>query len=178
MSKIDEQIKILQNKKAKIDYYNQLKKQIREDISKKNSLKDIKDELVSEISSFVENKINFIENDEDSQILNSFDSGDIKILKDLILRVKKTSKPSDSKVSPKKMDDAAISGNKDLEERPDKIRFALQNRHLDHKMVRVISDSGDLGLGIVVGLDAPNAVVKLNSGVTVRVTLDKLVVQG
>jgi hypothetical protein len=56
----------------------------------------------------------------------------------------------------------------------DKINFAMDNRHLGNKKVRVFNDQNMDITGTVVGLDAPHVLVKTTAGPTIEVPLERV----
>ena len=59
----------------------------------------------------------------------------------------------------------------------EQLNFALDNRHLSGKTVKVYGlNNEELGTGKVVGLDAPFVIVKTETGPTAKIPLDKIVV--
>ena len=59
---------------------------------------------------------------------------------------------------------------------PDKMSFAMDNRHLSNQTVKVLNDENLDVTGIVVGLDAPFVIVKTIQGPTISVPLEKVIV--
>jgi hypothetical protein len=57
----------------------------------------------------------------------------------------------------------------------DKMAFALGNRHLADKRVQVLNDQNAQIFGKVVGLDAPFVIVKTETGPTINVPIEKVV---
>lgn len=173
MSKIDAQIKELLLKKKKIDYISYIADLIKNDRSCIDFL-EVKDETLAQVEPFL---INLIESIEKDQILNTssksetFAEDEVSILKTLISKVKNPKVPQKleepTKVMQKPKDRPVVSNG-------DKMNFALSNRHLANREVQVMNEQGANIEGLVVGLDAPNVIVKTKTGPTIEVPLERI----
>lgn len=176
MSKIDDQIKELQVKKRKVEFLNSLKGFISNSTTSKE-FSDVKKEIEILVNEFVENQIKIIEDGEapkSENPANQLADNEVVVLKDMVTRfLSKTNQVTKEK----EIEVPKVQVEKQRIPMPqqDKISFALANRHLDHKRVKVITQNGNVS-GIVCGLDAPNVVVKTDNGYTIEVTLDKIII--
>lgn len=175
MSKIDDQIKELELRKKKISFYYAVKAFV---VNNKD-FPETKKSVESQVVKFIATQIEAIENNATEDLSKTaFNKAEVKVLKDMAERV--VSRTSSSTLT---------DTNKQLSQKPqisksppnnnmpqqDKLSFALANRHLDSKKVQVITENGNVS-GTVCGLDAPNVVVKTDTGYTVEVPLDKIIV--
>jgi hypothetical protein len=185
MSSIDQQIKALQLKKKKIDYLNYIADLIKND-TKCLDFKDVQKEVVDKFEPFILQLMDSIEKDTTLllQDVGAFSAEEMSVLK--ILAQKALTKNITSATGsvtpnngafgtdtpgqpPQKKPDQRILSNHD------KMNFAMDNRHLGNKRVQVLNDQNSPIFGIVVGLDAPNVVVKTETGPTINVPLEKIV---
>lgn len=181
MSNIDSQIKALLLKKKKIDYVSYIADLVKND-TKCHDFKDVKSEVVSKIEPFLIELMTAIESDSDVKtpkdeskpIMVDFLSSDeqkaIKLVAQAALKkVNQLPSQTDTPSKPVKTQ-AEVSPS-------DKMNFAMSNRHLANKRVQVINDNNVQILGKIVGLDAPNVVVKTDTGPTIDVPLNKIVLE-
>jgi hypothetical protein len=156
MSKLDDQLKELQRRKAKIELYNAAFKSMKFHSDK---FKDIAQEVRLEIDGFIADKIFKIEDGEVEQPTEAFTDQEVKILKKMANmaaeRAKEpTARPQEPKVK------------KPVAETQDVLSFALKYRSWGGKNVNVAK----AGKGKVVGMEAPHILVKLETnGMTVKV---------
>lgn len=180
MSKIQEQIKALQEKQKKIDYVSYVADLIKND-TKCVDYKDVQEEIVGKIEPFLLQLIESIEKDaepQSSQSAGTFTEEQATALKTLADRV--LQKPVIPQVN-----NQAFSSDTPPPVKPaqpanqlshnDKMNFALNNRHLAQKRVQVLNDQNAPIYGTVVGLDAPHVVVKTETGPTINVPVEKIV---
>lgn len=177
MSNIDTQIAALLLKKKKIDYISYIADLVKND-TKCLDFKDIQEEIVSKIEPFLLDLMTSIETGSDvkpkitEQTISGISQQDMDTLKLVIDAAnKKIKNPSEtrSKVLPQKMPvNDTMSPN-------DKMNFAMSNRHLANKRVKVMNDQNVDIYGLVVGLDAPHVIVKTETGPTIQVPLEKVV---
>lgn len=179
VSKINEQIKELQTKLKKIEFLNHILDSAKKYENK--DFKDVKEDVISLLEEFVTVSIENIENGPSLKAVKlegTFTEEDLNILRSMVGRVKTKSQPTTvDKQTPNKVNDPYGSGQppkaskKDLVDNNDKLTFALDNRHLANKRVTVANDTGMQVHGEVVGLDAPNVVVKTDTGPTIQVPI-------
>lgn len=166
MSILDEQLKELQGRKLKVEFFNLLKKNIGSisDPKFKSVEKEVKDDLFT----FIQAQVDMIEGGEvksKSEINELFNEDTVKTL--LILAEKVKSKQTSSRQTQEPVKQADSLENQLDYSKADKISFALQYRHLGGKDIKVSSQGG--AKGKVVGVDAPYIVVQLLNGQTVSV---------
>lgn len=178
MSKLDNQIKELQARKSKVECLVTVKKQVFEAVKE---YKAIGTEVRELVDSFIDAQVDIIENGETPSLLsdNEFSKGELEVLHQLILRatpkvakgmIDNSLKNPESFTPIEKDNSTPVKPTAAV---PDKIQFALANKHLDNKQVKV-DVNGVQVIGVVVGLDAPHVIVKTATGQTVQVTLDKI----
>ena len=174
MSKIAEQIKLLQLKQKKIDYISYVADLIKND-KKCIDFKDVQEEVVSKIEPFLLNLMESIEKDSDikneSKSSGMFDADEYDALKLLASKVKSKSGSDVSQAPRQPQPKQPEVANHD------KMNFALNHRHLGNKRVQVLNDQNATILGTVVGLDAPFVVVKTDTGPTINVPINMVVLQ-
>lgn len=174
MSKIDTQIKALQLKKKKIDYLTYVLDLIKND-TKCLDFKDVQQDVVSQIEPFILKLSESIENDTElaqiskSEIFSKEESDVLKLIASKALN--KSVVPPQNPIPPNRQKPTPESQMSNS----DKMNFALNNRHLGNKKVQVINEHNVTVLGTVVGLDAPFVVVKTDTGPTIEVPLEKVV---
>lgn len=175
MSSIDAQIKALQLKKKKIDYIAYIVDLLKND-TKCIDFKDVKKEVVSQIEPFLKDLVSAIETDSEvkkaeGSSIPGLTPEQAKALVQVADRV--LNKPEVAAVDALKQ---AAPKPQEVEMSPgDKISFAMDNRHLSNQRVQVINDTNAQIYGTVVGLDAPNIIVKTETGPTIKVPLNKVV---
>lgn len=172
MSKLDEQLKELQSRKLKVEFFKLLKTTIG-DVSPKDGMKDIEKEVKDQLFAFIDAQVDMIESGEvksNGEINTLFEDTEVQILKKMV-----------EKVSQKQIDPYKTTGvNETLKtngveqtqpvnamDKQDKIQFALKHRNLGGKDVKVKSLGN--ASGTVTGIDAPNIVVQLANGQYVQV---------
>lgn len=157
MSKLDDQLKELQRRKAKIEMYIAFKKR---GAPVSDTYKDIASEVKDEINSFIDNKIALIESNEIEQPVDVFTDAEVKILKGLANRAAERAKEPTVKTPSKPKEKKPVAETQDV------LSFALKYRSWGGKTVTV----ENAGLGKVVGMEAPNIIVKLEANaMTVKV---------
>jgi hypothetical protein len=169
MSLLDEQLKELQTRKLRVEYFKFLKSKIG-DVAK-DSFKEVEKEIKDLLFSYIDNQINQIELGKiDNPAINELSTEDIAILKVFIEKIKNTTAQDQV---PKKAEIAPIAPiapqNAPTTSKPDKISFALKHRALGGKTVEILSRNRERGT--VVGIDAPNIVVQLLSGSVIQADL-------
>ena len=172
MSKIQDQIKALQLKQKKIEYVSYLADLIKND-TKCVDFKDVQKEIVERIEPFLLRMMTEIEDGVSSQPETAgLSQEQIDALKKVADRVlTKAPEPTIKDVQP------AHRPVQPKQELPthDKMRFALDNRHLADKRVQVLNDQNAPIYGKVVGLDAPFLVIQTETGPVINVPIDKIV---
>jgi len=181
MSKLDEQLQELKAKKRKTEFYKGAIKCITDalngnkDFNKKED-KDCLTEVLTDINTFINQRIDSIEND--TNTLNP----QVKFTKEqteflLTLAKRGMSKTSSKQLNPTVAKEDIYTSKKKAQietqvamDKQDKIKFSLRYRPLANE--RVTTNQGHVG--IVVGLDAPYAIVKLDNGAEVKVDPDTL----
>ncbi len=172
MSKINDQIQELQTKLKRIEFLNHIL-----DSAKKydnTDFKDVKEDVISLLENFVTQTIGGIESSTETanivKLEGEFTQEDLNVVRSMVNRVKAkglksntppVNDPYGSTTTPKKQ----------VVEDHDKLSFALENRHLANKKVTVANNKGMQITGEVVGLDAPNVVVRTDTGPTIQVPL-------
>lgn len=181
MSKIDDLIKALQNKKKKIDYLSYIADTLKND-TKCVDFKDVKAEVLSKLEPIILELMERIENDlpepteSKAPTAGPFSQAEAEALK--LMATKILNRGTDG-VNPTPAQDqpAARQERKSNTPIPDKMNFAMNNRHLANQKVSVINDKNVQIEGTVVGLDAPYVLVKTTSGPTIKVQLEEVVLQ-
>lgn len=164
MSKIDEQIKALQLKKKKIEFLNHILSSAKD--YNHEDFKDVKDEVVSSLESFIVRTINSIESDSEIQLEASISKEDLDIIKTVADKVKSKNKEV-IKSTKSSVSNPVVDNNI-------KLKFAMDNRVLANKKVTIANDQNLTITGTVVGLDAPDVIVRTDSGPIVKVPLEKV----
>lgn len=176
MSNIDAQIRALQLKKKKIDYVSYLADLIKND-TRCVDFEDVQKEIVSRIEPFFLELMTAIENDAEPDVSATMDSERRKALVELadkVLAAKKNPKIQYDAPKNNVFAKAPKESSKPIVSNQDKMSFALDNRHLGGKRVQVENDTNSDVVGTVVGLDAPFVVVKTDSGPTIQVPIEKV----
>ncbi len=174
MSKIDALMKQLEEKKLTISAFEDIRKSL-ENILSDVKYSDIRDSVISRLANFIDKEISFVEESalgeerKEPIISKEFDSEELGLLKTMLgkLKSKNIQKDAPSPTPPK----PSIKGS------PDKIQFALANRHLDGKTV-LFDNNGNRVEGVVRGLDAPNVVVVSATGRTYEIPLSEIEIKG
>lgn len=167
MSKLDDQLEQLQKRKAKVEIYKSAKGSI---LAKSEKYKDISEEVKKEIDTFIDKKIEIIENGEVEQPTEVFTDGEVKILKKMAnMAAERAKEPTSAKPQVKKQ--TVNANKKPIAEKQDVLSFALKYRSWGGKTVNV----ENAGSAVVVGMEAPHIIVKLeNNGMTVKVPPEKI----
>lgn len=175
MSKIDTLIQQLQEKKKKLDYLVYIKDLLKGD-QRCLDFVEVQEEVLEKLLPLIDQLSSEIEDSVESApptsiSNNPFSDVELNALK--LIASKVAEKSGQSSVSPPK----PPSNKKDHLPPPDKMSFAMDNRHLASKKVRVLDKDSDqvLTTGTVVGLDSPNVIVKTIEGHTIAVPLNKII---
>lgn len=173
MSKINALIQELQLKQKKIDYLNYIKDLLKGDQHCVDYV-EVQDEVLSKVIPQLDALSKEIEDGTQAALplimpVTGFSPDQILILSKLADKVKPLAienvNPEIPKTPPVK---------KPVMSTTDKISFAMDNRYLSNKEVKVSNDQGIEVKGKVVGLDAPFVIVKTNQGPTISVPLEKV----
>lgn len=171
-------IQELQFKKKKLDYISYLADLIKGD-TKAIDFEEVKKEIDAKIEPMLIELMNCIENDlpvtTTKTLKGEFSEQELNALKTVATRL--TSQAANSgQFSNESAPKPARPSKGSQQPAQDKMSFAMSNRHLANKKVTVLnqSDNSPLGQGIVVGLDAPHVVVKMDAGQTINVPLEKI----
>lgn len=171
MSKINDQIKDLQIKLKRIEFLNHIL-----DSAKKYEDKDffeVKEEVISLLEGFVTSTIEGIESSSETlsktTLKGEFSADDLNIVRSMVNRVKHKKQVTPDVNTPYEKPSTPVK--KDLIDPNDKLTFALENRHLANKKVSIANDKGLTVTGEVVGLDAPNVIVRTDTGPTIQVPI-------
>lgn len=170
-SKIDEQIKELQLKKKKTEFLSHiLASAVGYD---HKDFKEVKKSVVSDLEEYITSKIAEIESGEsveptDVNDPSRFSDAQTEILQKIATRalLKEPGPPKPQKPIKEATNEPVTA--------PDKLAFALGNRHLAGKKVSIANDSNMIIKGEVVGLDAPNVIVKTETGPTIQVPIENI----
>lgn len=179
MSKIQDQIKLLQLKQKKLEYVSYIADLIKND-TKCIDFKDVQTEIVEQVEPFLLDLMTSIENDTPLKSQTKepdFTHNQIVTLRtvaDTILNRPEVTKAKVEDVQPFHKPVQAPTPTSELSPQ-DKMSFAMDNRHLANKRVQVINDQNVTINGKVVGLDAPHVVVQTDTGPTIKVPLQKVV---
>lgn len=173
MSNIDAQIKALQLKKKKIDYLAYITDLLKND-TKCIDFKDVQQEVVSQIEPFLKDLATSIETDTPIKKELSIPGLTPEQAKALVQVADKVLNKSEVAAA-QEIKQAAPKPEVQELSHSEKINFAMDNRHLSNRRVQVLNDQNAQIYGNVVGLDAPNIVVKTETGPTILVPLNKVV---
>lgn len=179
MSKILQQIQALQVKQKKIDYIIYILDLLNND-SKCVDFKDVQSDVLKLVDPFLRKLSESIENETplEQSATSIFTEGEVRLLKMITAKAaQKRSEPPTSitQNNPYENEETAPKLTpKKPESSQDKLSFALSNRHLADKQVRVENHQNMNITGKVVGLDAPNVVVKTDNGPTISVPLERI----
>lgn len=191
MSKIQEQIKALQLKQKKIEYLSYIADLIKND-TKCVDFKDVQKEVVEKIEPFILQLMESIEKDSPifSEKVELFDANEVKVLKLIAAKAQEKKSEAPPQAAPQNLNQFSQEvpppqppqqKTKQQEMRElsnnDKMNFALNHRHLANKEVTVLNaQNAPIETGVVVGLDAPDVLVKTKTGPTIKVPVDKVVI--
>jgi hypothetical protein len=176
MSKIDTMIQQLQEKKKKLDYLDYIKDLLTGD-QKCVDFVEVQEEVLTKLVPLIDQLSTEIEDSVEAPaqsvtLTGQFSESELKSLKLIASKVaEKTSTPSE----PVRKSETQQTKTTMLPPQ-DKMNFAMNNRHLSNKKVRVLhKDSTEVvTTGTVVGLDAPNVIVKTIEGHTIEVPVTKI----
>jgi hypothetical protein len=181
MSLIDQQINELLKKKLKLEAYHKVELALSQILVEEKFI-EVAEEVITNIITSLEAFRQEVEGSviqapsksqeastkkqiiEEESSGNIFSDEDTEILKEVVARAKSKTKPADPKKIPPK------------EDVQDKVRFAMQNRHLGGKIARTKTDMGDES-GTICGLDAPHVLIKTPTGKIIKALLHEVVVQ-
>ena len=173
MSNLDDQLKELQLQKLRATFLKKLKEAVGN--TSGETYQEIEEEVKDQIFSYFDSQIELIESGKTSQKQERDDAAGFSPEQTAILRVladraivkqgspggsQNVGEPPESQLKPV------------VENKQDKIQFALAHRHLDGKEVKLANGA----TGIVTGLDAPNVVIKLTAGGYAQVPPEELIV--
>lgn len=169
MSSIDQKLKELkqqelqlQREKRKVELLNIILTSTK-DLPQDIGFPDVKDDVVLLLEEFVKNATSAIE----VGVPLKYGQAD--------LGPSRAVTPEKTQVGPQAQTEPLKSAIKITELGPnEKMNFALDNRHLAGKKVSVANDKGVTIHGTVVGLDAPNAVIKTETGPTIKVPIENV----
>lgn len=172
MSKIDKLIQELQLKKKKIDYLKYIKEMLTGD-QKCIDYVEVQEEVLSKLTPLIDKLAEAIEEgvESTSTVISKEEMDSIKLL------LQKVKQKESNPVQPRPESGGGtppVKPKKDVLSQNDKINFAMDNRHLGNKKVRVLNDKNMNIVGTVVGLDAPHIIVKTEAGPTIEVPLEKV----
>ena len=187
MSKIDDLMKQLEEKKITIEAYNLIADSLG-DTLKDTKFDNIREDVSGKIAEYIIAEIEAVEQSaglgasqpqEENATLSGFSQEDVGLLRNILDRAKGKTPQNNGAFSE--------GGNPPPQQprqrrpvnaaAPDKIKFALANRHLEGKTVVFQGNSG-LIEGTVRGLDAPNVVIQTDTGKTHEVPIDAIEVKG
>jgi hypothetical protein len=177
MSKIDALIEQLQIKKRKIDYLGYIKDTLAND-QKCVDYVEVQEEVLSKLNPLIDSLMSQIEEgiETPSGVITKEEIGAVRQLLEKV-------KNREAQVN-KNPQAPSVDATKRKEEQQrkkvlatqDKMNFALENRHLANQRVKVLNNENMEIRGLIVGLDAPNVIVRTDSGPTIEVPLEKVVV--
>ncbi len=176
MSKIDDQIKTLQLRKKKIQFLKHILSSTKSYRDKDLDQKASK-EVIASLSKFVDDQISIIESGKEViQLKGEFSEKELNALRTVASKVLQkgvTTGRQSGSVQNESNPPKPPGPQKRTEtvDTPDKLSFALENRHLAGKRVTIANDQNMTVIGEVVGLDAPNVIVKTDTGPTIQVPL-------
>lgn len=177
---IEAKIKELQLRKKKIDYVKYVKDLISND-QKCVDFKQVQQEIVSKMLPNLDDLIKELESDEapiakQSKIFTDEQHDTLVMIANRVINA-----PPKPVVAPTSAAPQSAYGQPAQNATPkaelsnsDKMNFAMGNRHLANKRVQVLNDQNTQIFGIVVGLDAPDVIVKTETGPTIHVPLEKV----
>lgn len=182
MSKIDTLIKELQEKKKKIDYLDYIIDLVSND-QKCIDFIEVQEEVISKLTPLLSDLKKQIEDGilDPSESSNQLSSDELNTLKVLANKVKSkmsqpetSNKSKNSPYSSESEDDVRPdSGKSSIMSNQDKLNFAINNRHLANKKVNVRDGTKNIE-GVVVGLDAPDVIVRTEAGPCIKVPVNRI----
>lgn len=173
MSKIDKLIQELQLKKKKIDYLTYIKELLTGDQHCVDFV-EVQEEVLGKLTPLIDKLSESIESDVEMNTETLFSKETVETLKLLAEKVKQRKEAPPAPADPMTKVDNPQPQKKPAVAHQDKLAFAIDNRHLSAKNVRVLNDRNMDVTGTVVGLDAPHVIVKTSQGPTIQVPLDKI----
>jgi hypothetical protein len=182
MSKIDDLIKSLQTKKKKIDYLSYIADILKND-TKCIDYKEVKAEVLGKLEPLILGLMERIESDlaESAIDTDSVLAPLTKVRVDaLVLMADRILTKGTTPIATVEATPATTTARQErqsVSDVPDKMNFAMNHRHLANQKVSVMNDQNVTIEGLVVGLDAPNVIVKTTSGPTIKVPVEKVVLQ-
>lgn len=185
MSKIDDLMKQLQEKKTVIEAYNLIADSLGETL-KDEKFEGIREDVSGKVAEFLIREIESVEEGAvQATPSQGTTPGNIEGLSQEQLQalVQVADKVMNKTAAPQNNPFGSGGGPVQPRKRPapapsqDKVKFALQNRHLENKEVTVTTESGVVN-GTVRGLDAPFVVVQTETGQTIDAPLDSIQVKG
>lgn len=178
MSKINDQIKELQNKLKRVEFLNHILDSAKH--YNNDQFKDVKDEVVALLEDFVTQTIATIENSagsaQEEQANGQLTQNELSVVKNMVQRVQDRSNGQAPVNDPygANQQNQPVKPKKPMLDANDKLSFAMSNRHLAGKRVNVANDKGMTVNGEVVGLDAPHVVVRTDTGPTINVPIENI----
>ena len=180
MSKIDEQIKALQLKKTKIEYIEHL---VTITESSSNGLPpEVTTEIVAQVREFLRKLAASIEEGsalaqpEVPAALSADQQKALTLLLDKTVAAMnrpQTAVANTAVESPKAATPPPVMRQMNIGPH-EMLAFAMENRHLSNKAVMVTGPTGQSARGTVVGLQAPNVLVRMDAGPTIEAPLNKI----
>lgn len=170
IQKLKEQEKRLERENRKIAFMTHILDSSR--AYEHSDFKDVKDEVVALLDNFVKKTVEAIEAGTEITITVGPPVVTAPTINVALQTPKAPEQPqiqAPAQLKPKNQVEDMMSPN-------EKLNFALDNRHLAGKKVSVINDHNIDIKGTVAGLDAPFVLVKTETGPTIKVPLDKVVV--
>ncbi len=171
MGKLDDQLKDLQRKRLKANFLKKLKSVVGNTAAE--DFREVEKEVKDQVFAYFDAQVDMIEageqvdaEEETSKVLQFFSPEQVAILGTLADRamgkaeVRLVEQPGQLPQPPQKP--AVVQ---------DKIRFALEHRHLGGKQVKL----SDGSTGVVTGIDAPHIIVSLTNGRYVNVVPGDLI---
>ena len=176
MSKINDQIKELQNKLKRVEFLNHILDSAKNYQNK--DFADVKDDVVLLLEEFVTQTISAIENStgvtKEEQTQGQLSQEELSVVKGLVQKVQdRTNGQAPAQNNPYGPSQPA-QPKKKLLDANDKLSFAMENRHLAGKRVMVANDQNMQVNGEVVGLDAPHVQVRTDTGPVINVPIEKI----
>jgi hypothetical protein len=163
MSMILDQIKALQKKQATIDMYSQADSLLQSSLKNPAEHEGVAEEVLAVLGEFIASRKHHLESGApevaQAPAVEPFTPEEMTAIRALLQRLSQRA-TSDAP--------APATPQPRVTDRNDKLRFALENKSLENKRVSVDTEHGRV-LGVVVGLDAPNVIVKTDTGYTVPV---------
>lgn len=182
MSKIANLIKDLQVKQKKIDYLSYIADLLKND-KHCSDFFEVKEEVLGMVDPLLLKLMNSVENDLPTDLIDDFAPDEKQALKE-VAKVAAQRLKSGTTASVSQPVNTPFASEASLQKPqvpkkqpisiPDKMQFAMENRHLGNKRVQVENDKNVDIKGEVVGLDSPFVLVKTDSGPTIEVPLGKI----